>query len=100
MNQNDVCDEKIQNHGKIVQLLSPIEKEVEQSIRLPLKLIDIRRMSKERHGIAHQPLRTIEEQKSIYRRLSTIGLRVGWDYPIPFHGTNIFYKISVLVRTA
>jgi hypothetical protein len=51
MNQNDVWNEKIQNHRKIVQLLSPIEKEVEQSIKVPLKLIDIRRMSKECHGV-------------------------------------------------
>jgi hypothetical protein len=47
----------------LIAELSSTEKEVEQSIKVPLKLIDIRRMSKERHGVAHQPLRTILRNK-------------------------------------
>jgi len=64
MNNTDVFDEKIQNDSLIVQFLSPIEKEVEQFIKFPFKLLDLRKMSNDRHSIAHQDVRSICEQRT------------------------------------
>ena len=54
-------DEEIQNDLSIVQWVSPTERRIEKSIQLSLQLLDIRKIANQRHGIAHQDIRSIED---------------------------------------
>ncbi|CAF1346058.1 unnamed protein product, partial [Rotaria sordida] len=61
------------NHPKIdnwQQLtVTPIEKELEQLIHVPFKLLNIRKISNQRHGLAHVKIDSVDEQQSFMKHM-------------------------------
>jgi len=43
--------------------VSPIEKKVQESIQLPLHLLDLRKIANQRHRIVHDEMRSVDEQR-------------------------------------
>jgi hypothetical protein len=61
-------NDQVQKHQLIQQFLSPIERKLERKTSLPIKLIDLRKMSLEHHSLTHQALRTISDQRMLIHK--------------------------------
>ncbi|CAF3914393.1 unnamed protein product [Rotaria sp. Silwood1] len=69
LDQKDVFSDSVQEHPSIVKLVAPIEKELESLIHAPFKLINIRKISHERHSLAHVKMESTDEQQSFIRHM-------------------------------
>ncbi|CAF3043303.1 unnamed protein product [Rotaria sp. Silwood2] len=69
LDQKDVFSDSVQEHPSIVKLVAPIEKELESLIHAPFKLINIRKISNERHGFAHVKMKCVDEQQSFIKHM-------------------------------
>ncbi|CAF4096042.1 unnamed protein product [Rotaria sordida] len=59
----------IQGHTSILKLVTPIEKELEQLIHVPFKLLNIRKISNQRYGLAHVKIDSVDEQQSFMKHM-------------------------------
>ncbi len=65
----DVFSDLVQQHSSIVKLITPIETELEKLIHAPFKLINIRKMSNTRHGLAHYKIHSADEQRAFIKHM-------------------------------
>ncbi|CAF1397714.1 unnamed protein product [Rotaria sordida] len=49
--------------------ITPIEKELEQLIHVPFKLLNIRKISNQRYGLAHVKIDSVDEQQSFMKHM-------------------------------
>ena len=62
--QKDRGDEEIQNHSIVGQFIGPVEEALQNSIGFPIKLIQLRNISSERHQVAHANFKHPDEQRT------------------------------------
>ncbi len=63
MEKKDFYHEKVRKDPSISQFIFPVEQELQQLMKLPVKLMKLRDISSEHHCIAHADLRSVHQQR-------------------------------------
>lgn len=69
LNKENVFDDVIQNDPSVKSFIEQIEKELAVQLNQSIKLIDLRRMSIDRHTTARHNIRTIPQQRVFIKDL-------------------------------
>jgi hypothetical protein len=62
--------------------VSPIERKIEQSIQQPSRLLDLRKISSQRHRIAHQDIKSFEEQRDFIGKCKQLEFPPDYEFSI------------------
>ncbi|CAF0872714.1 unnamed protein product [Rotaria sordida] len=58
-------DLNVKNHERVRTFIEPIESELKRVTMLKLKLIDLRKIASDRFQYAHEPIRSVAEQRDM-----------------------------------
>ncbi len=69
MKKQQISESDIQKDRTIQQLLVPVERKLRNKLNYPFKLIDLRRICRERNAFAHNAPRSVEQQRPFFEEL-------------------------------
>jgi hypothetical protein len=64
-----ISESDIQKDPTIQQLLVPVERQIRNKLKYPLKHIDLRKICRERNAFAHNAPHSVEQQRSFFEEL-------------------------------
>lgn len=85
--KSQALDDQVQSDPLIQNYLLPVEQDLQQETKLSIKLVDLRKISMDRHAITHQPTHSVTDQRLLLNKYEQI------DLPNDYSYKNVLEKI-------
>jgi len=69
LDKSKIYENIVQNDRSIISLLSPFEANLRRKLKIPAKLIYVRKISNDRHRIAHASTSTVDKQRFLINQM-------------------------------
>jgi hypothetical protein len=93
LERTEILSDRVQADPSVFNLVSPIQEDLQKQTSSTIKLIDLRRISNDRHALAHHPCRSVADQRALIAKCQEENV------PGNYAHSNALKKIIELIRS-